>query len=120
MNEAAGDVYRIDGGGPACRPPFEGSPGRVVHTARPSGRPFEALFDPRAGDDLVAIAEAHPGAKRAMIVPKLAELGIEAADLFLDLRVVLGGEAMPEFAALFTEALDLCVNGCEGGDGHVS
>src|SRR5437660_1049506 len=79
-------------------------------TARALSRPLEPLFDPCAGDDRVAIAEAHPGAERAVLVPKSAELCIEPADLFLDLRVVLRREAMPEFGTLLTEALDLRVD----------
>src|SRR6266849_6823182 len=83
-----------------------------------SGGPFESLFDPRAGDDRVAIAEAHPGSKGAVLVPEPAELGVEPADLFLDLGGVLRGQAMPELAALFAQALDLRVNG--GESIHVS
>ena len=48
-----------------------------------------------------------------MLVPETAELGVEPADLFLELRVVLGGEAMPELAALLAQALDLRVDGGE-------
>ena len=47
-----------------------------------SGRDaFEALFDTRARDDLVAVAEAHAGAKGAVLAPEGVELRVEAVDL---------------------------------------
>ena len=71
---------------------------------------------------LRAILGEQPGfLGSAVLVPKSAELSIEPADVFLDLRVVLRGEAMPQFGALLTEALDLRVDRSEGGDSdHVS
>ena len=42
-----------------------------------------------------------------MLVPEAVELRVEPADVFLDLGVVLGGEAVPELGPLLAQALDL-------------
>ena len=73
------------------------------------GRALEPLFDPRAGDDLVPVAEAHPGAQGAVLVPKPVELRVKAVDVSHDGRVVLSGELLVQANALRAEAIDLLV-----------
>src|ERR1051325_7109508 len=65
-----------------------------------SGGALEALFDPGACDDRVAVAEADAGAKCAVLVPQLVESCVERTDALADLGVVGNGELMPELAAL--------------------
>src|SRR5579864_1510576 len=82
------------------------------------GGSFEALFDPRAGDDRVAIAEAQPGPECAVLVPEVVELRVQSVDGFLGFRVELRREPMPKLGALLAQALDLCVDGSEGDGRH--
>ena len=63
----------------------------------------EPLLDPRAGDDRIAVAEAHTGAEGTMFVPEAIELRVDRVDLGLDLGIVLVGEPVPELGALFTQ-----------------
>ncbi len=87
--------------------PEKGGQGRACR--RESGRALEPLFDPRAGNDLVPVAEAHPGAQGAVLVPKPVELRVEAVDVSHDGRVVLSGELLVQANALRAEAIDLLV-----------
>ena len=41
------------------------------------GGPFEALFDARAGDDVLAVAEADAGPQGAVLVPEGVELPVQ-------------------------------------------
>ena len=69
--------------------------GSISEGSRLSGGAFEPLFDARAGNDLLAVAEEERGADCAVLVPQLLELGVERADLLANVGVVLRGESMP-------------------------
>ena len=75
-----------------------------------SGCALEPLFDARARDDLLAIAEAEGGAHGAVLVPQPVELRVDRLDLCTNVRVVLGGESMPELSPLLAQMLDLLVD----------
>ena len=82
---------------------------------RPGGRrelggSLEPLFDPGSRDDLLAVAEAKPGSEGAVLVPEPVELRVKSVNVFLDLGVVLCGEAVPKLGTLLTQALDLRVD----------
>ena len=81
-----------------------------MHERSGLGGSFEPLFDPRAGDDLVAIAEAQPGPEGAVLVPEAAEFRVQTMDGFLGLGIELCGKPMPELGALFAQALDFRVD----------
>src|SRR5262249_18363318 len=93
-------------GGPACRSLSRGIGRPVMHIFR-LGRPLQPLLHPRAGDEGVAIAEAHAGPEGTMLVPELVELPVEPTDVVADGGVVLGGQPVPELGSLLAEPLDL-------------
>ena len=80
------------------------------HAAESLGRALQPLLDPGTGDDLRAVAEAQLRSDGSVVIPEAIQLRVEAADLLPDLRVVLGGEPMPELATLLAQALDLRMN----------
>ncbi len=78
---------------------------------------LEALFDPRSGDDVVAIAEAEGCFQRALLVPEVVELCAEAFELGGRGWVVPLRQDMPQLGPLLADLLDLLV---DLGQGHVS
>ena len=45
------------------------------------GCPLESLFDPRSGDDVVAIAEAEGRLQRTLLIPEVVEALAKALEL---------------------------------------
>ena len=74
------------------------------------GGPLQALFDAGARDDRSAVAEAHLGPERPLLVPEAVESRVDAADLLANLGVVLAGERVPELDSLLAQALDLLMD----------
>jgi hypothetical protein len=78
------------------------------------GGALEPLFDAGAGHDVLAIAEAQPGAESAVLVPERVELLVQRADVLPDGGVVLGGEPMPELSPFLAQDFDLLMDALEG------
>jgi hypothetical protein len=71
---------------------------------------LEALFDPRPGDDVVAIAEAEGCFQRAFLVPEVVELSAEVLELRGRGWVVPLRQHMPQLGPLLAQLLDLLVD----------
>ena len=62
------------------------------------GRSGQALLCARARDDPVAVAEAGPRSRLAMLVPELGDLLLELLELGRDRRIAPLAKALPELA----------------------
>ena len=71
------------------------------------GGALEALFESRALDDRVAVAEAALDAGRAILVPEARDFLLDLGVLGRDDRVVTLGEDVQELSAPLCGALDL-------------
>ena len=80
--------------GAPCQPRKRGR-GRALGGNQGGGpHALESFFDPRAGDNITPLTEAHPGAQGAVLVPKVGRAPRRGAWMSADgFRVVLGGEA---------------------------
>jgi hypothetical protein len=72
-----------------------------------SGGAVEALFGAGALDDLVALAEAQPRTRGALLVPEARDPGFELRVLSGERGIVALGEGMEELGAAFRQPLDL-------------
>jgi hypothetical protein len=71
------------------------------------GSPVDPLFEARATDNLVAIAEAGVGTRLAMELPERGDSIVELAELGGEDDVVSGGQTVQEIGALLAGPLDL-------------
>src|ERR1700704_6578087 len=85
---------------------------------RSLGGPLQTFLDTGPGDDLLAIAEPHPRAEGAVLVPQPVELRVDAANLLTGLRVVFIGERVPELGTYLAQTLDLLVDLAEGSHAY--
>ena len=68
------------------------------------------LFETRAADDLVAIAEAGLGPRLSMLLPERGDSSVELTELGGEDDVVSGGQTVQELGALLAGALDLATD----------
>src|SRR5205814_6200014 len=80
------------------------------------GGALESLFDPRSGDDVVAVAEAEGCLQRALLVPEVVEPVTQTLELCGRGRVVSRGKDAPQLGPPLACFLDLLV---DLGQGHV-
>src|SRR5437763_1457938 len=85
--------------------PKKGSQGRAVGGKSALRRALQPLFDPRAGHDVVPVAEAHLGPQGAVLVPKPVELRVQPVDVGHDACVVFSGEALVQVGALVAQTV---------------
>jgi hypothetical protein len=74
------------------------------------GSPVDPLFEARAADNLVAIAEAGVGTRLAMELPERGDSIVELAELGGEDDVVSGGQTVQEIGALLACPLDLATD----------
>src|SRR5215475_9636028 len=71
------------------------------------GRAFDALFEPGAANDLVAIAEARVSSGLAVLVPQLGDALVELVELRGEGCVMSVRQTVQESGAVLAGALDL-------------
>ena len=74
------------------------------------GGPVDALFEPGALDDRVAVAEARTNAGFAVFVPELRDAVVQLTELVCEDDVMSGGQTMQESGTVLACALDLATD----------